>query len=223
MQFIWKIALPAAAATALVFALQRSRAAGPPLSKSQHPALPSAAPSLTAVLHALPALPMPSAAPPALAVPELPEGQAEEPSEEAHSGLERAKLARLPVIMAIRGDYKSARERYDAVREALALSGPTNEPWVASAPAVFEGWNRALGALGPGIDRSSLSCFVAGCETHLTFPDMASYERTASAFRSIQDSDAQHGGRVQTPPIPLPDGTVQAAWLMLRPDTAPPL
>jgi hypothetical protein len=165
-------------------------------------------------------LPAPIAAPSAL--PAAVES-AEQLPEHAHSGFERAQLARLPVIMAIRGNYESARERYDAVREALARSGPTNESWVASAPAVFESWNRALGALGPGIEASSVSCFVAGCETHFTFPDMASYERTANAFRSIPESAAKHGGRVQTPPIPLPDGTVQAAWLMLRPDTAPPL
>ena len=220
MRLTWKIALPAATLTTLICALQRSCANVPHALASQQRAVPSAAPSFSTVPHVLTSSPVPIAAPSAIA---SSEDRAEELPEEAHSGFERAQLARLPVIMAIRGNYESARERYDAVREALARSGPTNEAWVASAPDVFESWNRALGALGPGIEASSLSCFVAGCETHLTFPDMASYERTASAFRSIPESDAKHGGRIQTPPIPLPDGTVQAAWLMLRPDSAPPL
>jgi hypothetical protein len=40
------------------------------------------------------------------------------------------------------------------------------------------------------------SCFQAGCVLDVLFPDRASYELAARAFRTLRDANGQHGGRV---------------------------
>jgi len=152
--------------------------------------------------------------------------QAGEPAPEGdelrRSAAEQAQLVRLPLITAIRGPYATPQARYDAMHEALERSGPTNEAWAGQAGAVFSGWNKSLGDAGGHTDSTSMRCFLAGCEISVTFPDRASYERAASAFRTIPEETSIHGGRVQTPGVATPDGRVQMTWMMLRPDSAPP-
>jgi hypothetical protein len=134
--------------------------------------------------------------------------------------LEKAQLARLPVIYAIRGDYPSDQARFEAMRGALQKSGPSTEAWTESARSVFERWASSLDGVGRTVDGSSLRCYVAACEMLVTFPDRAAYEQGSAKFRGIPDQIPM--GRVQTPGVALPDGRVQVSWMLMRPDTAPP-
>lgn len=160
--------------------------------------------------------PTPTAASPTASEPEGLE-LADEP---AHTDAERAQLARLPVIYAIRADFANDQARFDAMREALERSGPSTEPWTTSARSTFERWSSALKNVERSLDTESLRCYVAGCEMLVTFPDRATFEKGASEFRSIHEEVPV--GRIQTPGVARPDGKVQASWMMLRPDVAPP-
>jgi hypothetical protein len=136
---------------------------------------------------------------------------------------EQARLLRLPVISAIRSSQPSGETRHRAMREALEGSGPSDEPWTRAAGQVFADWADSISPeLSRNMDRRAVRCFVAGCEVLVTFPDSASAETAISAFRSIRERDARHGGRVQTPPVAAGAGRVQVAWMLLRPDVALP-
>jgi hypothetical protein len=174
-----------------------------------------AEPPLLAAIKPEPPEPPPSTE----AVVDAPELAAED--EANRSAAERAQLARLPVITAIRGDYGSPQERYDAMRAALERSGATDEPWSQQASEVFSGWSTSLGDAAGEPRMDSVRCFVAGCEVRVTFPDAVSAERAASAFRTIREEGPAHGGRVQTPAVPARDGGVEVTWMMLRPNVAP--
>lgn len=141
--------------------------------------------------------------------------------EARRSAADQAQLVRMPLLMAIRGDYTSHQQRYDAMRSALERSGPTTEAWSQQAGEVFNGWATALGASAGTPEVGSTRCFVAGCEMRVLFPDVASAEQAASAFRLISEETSTHGGRVQTPPVPAPEGGVHVTWMMLRPDLMP--
>ncbi|WP_394826036.1 hypothetical protein [Pendulispora albinea] len=140
--------------------------------------------------------------------------------EPAKSKLEVARELRLPVIQAIRGDFASPEARHDAMLDALRRSGESREPWTSVARDVYGKWNEALPA-DPArrVDWRSVQCYRAGCEVRMSFADRKSYESAAAAFRSIREDAAPHGGRVQTPPVVEADGTVSAAWILLRPDS----
>jgi hypothetical protein len=137
-----------------------------------------------------------------------------------HTDVERAQLARLPVIYAIRGDYPSDQARFEAMRGALQKSGASTEPWTGSARSIFERWGSALEGIERTVDSSSLRCYVAGCEMLVTFPDRATFEQGSAKFRGITEQTPM--GRVQTPGVSLPDGQVQVSWMLMRPDTPPP-
>ena len=142
--------------------------------------------------------------------------------ESRRTDAERAQLARLPLLNAIRAEHASPEARYDAMRGALERSGPTQEPWSQQASEVFARWKAALAEPDARTEPSTLRCFVAGCQLDVTFANARSYQRAASAFRSIREDDVAHGGRVQTPGLLAPDGTLRATWMMLRPDVGPP-
>lgn len=166
-------------------------------------------------------LAIPNPTPPAAS--QLPTGAEEAlepPDEPAPTDAERAQLARLPVIYAIRGNYANDQARFDAMRDALQRSGPSTEEWTTSARSTFERWSSSLQNIERSLDAKSLRCYVAGCEMLVTFPDRATFEKGASEFRKIHEEVAV--ARVQTPGVALPDGKVQASWMMLRPDVAPP-
>jgi hypothetical protein len=133
---------------------------------------------------------------------------------------ERAQLARLPVIYAIRADYPNDQARLEAMRDALQKSGASTEPWTGSARSIFERWSSALEGIERTVDDSSLRCYIAGCEILVTFPDRATFERGSAKFRGIIEQTPM--GRVQTPGVSLPDGRVLVSWMLMRPDTAPP-
>jgi hypothetical protein len=136
---------------------------------------------------------------------------------------EQARLLRLPVISAIRSAQPDGEARHRAMREALAGSGPSDEPWTRSALEVFESWDRALPPdLARTVDLPTARCFTGGCEVLVTFSDRASAERAAEAFRGIRETTGGHGGRVQTPPLSLDDDRVQVSWMLLRPDVPLP-
>jgi len=137
------------------------------------------------------------------------------------SAAEQAQLVRMPLLTAIRGNYTSHEQRYDAMRSALERSGPTAEAWSRQAAAVFDAWSTALGASAGTPQLDSTRCFAAGCELRVLFRDSASAERAASAFRLIPEETSTHGGRVQTPAVPAPEGGIQVTWMMLRPDLMP--
>jgi hypothetical protein len=134
--------------------------------------------------------------------------------------VEKAQVARLPVIYAIRGDYPNDQARFVAMRDALHKSGPSTEAWTGSARAIFDRWGSALEGVERSVDSSSLRCYVAGCELLVTFPNRAAFEEGSAKFRGIPDHIPM--GRVQTPGVALPDGRVQVSWMLMRPDTAPP-
>lgn len=161
------------------------------------------------------------------ATPPAPPAQAEDldpalADESRRTDAERAQLARWPLLSAIRGEHASPQARYDAMRGALERSGPTQEAWSRQASEVFDAWRAALGESDAATSPDTLRCFVAGCQIDVTFASSASYERARSAFRSMGEDGAPHGGRVQTPGLPSADGTVHVTWMMLRPDLAPP-
>ena len=185
----------------------------PPVSNDFARASPRQPETEPAVARALPEAPsatVPASAPPTDAGDSVPE----------HTEAERAQLARLPVIYAIRGDYPNDQARFDAMRGALQKSGASTEPWTASARSTFERWGQALEGVQRTVDSSSLRCYVAGCEVLVTFPDRATFEQGSAKFRGISDQIPM--GRVQTPGVSLPDGQVQVSWMLMRPDTAPP-
>lgn len=130
-----------------------------------------------------------------------------------------ARLIRLPVISALRGNHPNDEARHRAMRRALEASGASEEPWTDQASSVFESWNAALSdETARSFDGSSVRCFKAGCEVLVSFSNAAAYENAAREFRNIREGESGHGGRVQTPLVPLADGRVQAAWMLLRPD-----
>jgi hypothetical protein len=137
-----------------------------------------------------------------------------------HTDVQKAQLARLPVIYAIRGDYPNDQARFEAMRDALQKSGASTEAWTGSARSIFERWGSALDGIQRTVDSGSLRCYVAGCEMRVTFPDRATFEQGSAKFRGIADQTPM--GRVQTPGVSLPDGQVRVSWILLRPDTAPP-
>lgn len=159
----------------------------------------------------------PTAVAPAASVPA--EAQVDDAVPE-QTDVEKAQLARMPVIYAIRGDYPNDQARFEAMREALHKSGPSTESWTGSARSIFDRWGSALEGIERKTDGGSLRCYVAGCEMLVTFPDRAAFEQGSAKFRGIQDEIPM--GRVQTPGVPLPDGRVQVSWMLMRPDTAPP-
>jgi hypothetical protein len=146
-----------------------------------------------------------------------PEGEDDVPEQ---TDVEKAQVARLPVIYAIRAEYPSDQARFDAMREALHQSGPSTEAWTGSARPIFERWGAALEGVERTVDSSSLRCYVAGCEMLVTFPDRAAFEQGSAKFRGIPDQISM--GRVQTPGVALSDGRLQVSWMLMRPDTAPP-
>ncbi len=138
--------------------------------------------------------------------------------DEQRSAVEQAQLIRLPVVAAIRGEHASARARYDAMREAIERSGPTTERWSATAGEVFGAWERALGEHSGRLDLGTLRCFRAGCDVVVRFPSEPSANRASAAFRSIREDEVTHGGRVQTPVLPIADDRAVVTWIMLRPE-----
>lgn len=149
--------------------------------------------------------------------PEIPKDE----MDDENDPVERARRLRLPVILAIRGNHASADSRREAMLEALRNSGPSDEAWTQESPAVFDDWSEAIsGDVGLRAEFASARCYQAGCEMELSFPDRASYEHAADKFRSLQEDNAPHGGRVQTPAVELENGQVRASWIMLRPDTS---
>lgn len=185
----------------------------PPVSNDGTQVLPSLPDSEPAVARALPD------APSATALASASPTEADDGVPE-HTEVERAQLARLPVIYAIRGDYPNDQARFEAMRGALQKSGPSTEPWTGSARSTFERWDAALEGVERAVDSRSLRCYVAGCEMLVTFPDRATFEQGSAKFRGITDQTAT--GRVQTPGVSLPGGQVQVSWMLMRPDTAPP-
>jgi hypothetical protein len=138
---------------------------------------------------------------------------------EAEDPAAEARRIRLPLIMAIRGRHSSPEARREAMLEALRRSGASSEDWTREASTVFARWDAALAVdIARAVELREARCFRAGCEVPVVFPDRAAFERAATAFRSIHEAEAVHGGRVQTPPVVRPDGTIEASWLMLRPD-----
>ncbi len=199
---------------------RQKREPAPAAAAEEQPASDDAAQAPPAPPHGEPAL--------ARALPEAPSATAlasaspteAEDSVPEHTDVERAQLARLPVIYAIRGDYPNDQARFEAMRSALQKSGASTETWIESARSTFERWDSALEGIERTVDSSSLRCYVAGCEMLVTFPDRGTFEQGSAKFRSITDQTPM--GRVQTPGISLPDGKVQVSWMLMRPDTAPP-
>jgi hypothetical protein len=185
----------------------------PPVSEESQPLPPAPRQVEPAVAPTLPEAPRATAL--ASASPTESEDDVPEPSE-----VEKAQLARLPVIYAIRGDYPNDQARFEAMRDALHKSGPSTEAWTGLARSTFERWGSALEGIERTTDSSSLRCYVAGCEMLVTFPDRAAFEQGSAKFRGIADQIPM--GRVQTPGVALPDGKVQVSWMLMRPDTAPP-
>jgi hypothetical protein len=184
-----------------------------PLSNEAPVAPPMPPPVAPAVLQA------PQDAPSATALANASPTETEDDVPE-QTAVEKAHLARLPVIYAIRGEYPDDQARFEAMRGALHKSGPSTEAWTGSALATFERWGSALGGVDRTMESSSLRCYVAGCEMLVTFPDRATFEQASATFRGIPDQIPM--GRVQTPGVVLPDGQVQVSWMLMRPDTAPP-
>jgi hypothetical protein len=137
-----------------------------------------------------------------------------------HTDVERAQLARLPVIYAIRADYPNEQARFEAMRDALQKSGASTEPWTGSARSIFERWGSALEGIERTVDSGSIRCYIAGCEILVAFPDRATFEQGSAKFRGVIDHTPM--GRVQTPGVSLADGRVLVSWMLMRPDTAPP-
>lgn len=147
--------------------------------------------------------------------PEIPEDEMDDESDL----IEKDRRIRLPVILAIRGNHTSSEARREAMLDALRNSGPSDEPWTRKSTAVFGDWTGGISSdVGLHADFTNPQCYQAGCEVELSFPDRASYDRAAEKFRSFQEDNATHGGRVQTPPVEGDDGQMRASWIMLRPD-----
>lgn len=137
------------------------------------------------------------------------------------SAREQSTIVRKPLIDAIRLLDVSRGEKYERMRDALRDSGDSVEGWTRQATAVFASWGELLQGRGnAAFDSGSVRCYLAGCEAQVHFGTEADYEQAAQAFRSLSESGASHGGRVQTPPKRLEDGRWVAAWMMMRPDVA---
>lgn len=151
-----------------------------------------------------------------------PAAQTVDPEPEPASALEAARALRLPVVSAIRtlGIADDVKQR--EMRDALARSGSSSEPWTRRAEAVVGSWRDALRSEMAGAQLTPPACYRAGCEVLVTFAGRESYEAAARGFRELAEPGDAHGGRVQTPPLALPDGRIQTAWMFLRPDVPLP-
>jgi hypothetical protein len=124
---------------------------------------------------------------------------------------------RAPVIDAIRGASRGEQKRREMV-DAIRRSGESDEPWTAEAEVAFETWTEAM----PKEQRKQLQiaepvCYAAGCIADVTFPDATSHRAASEAFRKLTESNAGHGGRVQTPPE-VQGSKLVTSWFMLRPN-----
>jgi hypothetical protein len=122
-----------------------------------------------------------------------------------------------PLYAAIRARQLSPTDKRAAMLEALAQSGPAQDPWARQAPEVFAGWQRAMGELGPRMSLAQTACYRAGCAIEVRFADLAAYQQAAARIRSLVEPPGQHGGRVLTPPDQRPGGEVIASWIMMAP------
>lgn len=126
---------------------------------------------------------------------------------------------RRPIIRAIREAGVSPAEKRASMLRAIEASGASRERWTVGAPSTFEQWRAALpGETQRGVRMGEVACFQAGCVAQLEFENTAAYQTAASTFRTLTDTGASHGGRVQTPPE-MASGKVIANWIMLRPET----
>jgi hypothetical protein len=144
-----------------------------------------------------------------------------EEREGAGDARSEAEALRRPIIRAIRGDHPSPAARREAMLKALEDSGEDRGRWTAAAPDIFAAWQAAMpDDAGAALDPRASRCFRAGCEVEVRFADEAAYERAAAVLRRLPEDAPGHGGRVQTPPERLPNGEVQATWILLRPQRA---
>jgi hypothetical protein len=94
----------------------------------------------------------------------------------------------------------------------LRASGEAREVWASSGMAILDTIARRAARTG------GAGCYVAGCGATFTF---GSAEALATAHTEVErsaDYRAWTGGKLWTSPEPQPDGSVETAVLLYRPD-----
>lgn len=123
---------------------------------------------------------------------------------------------RLRLVKALRADHASPQARRDAVLAELLASGDSVEPWTRDAHAALDTWHERLPPEARPVQTEPARCYAAGCVSHVTFPDEASFRAAWERASSLAPS--AHGAHLQLPPERLASGGVRVPWLVLRPD-----
>ncbi|WNG35026.1 hypothetical protein F0U61_16240 [Archangium violaceum] len=123
---------------------------------------------------------------------------------------------RLNIVRALRGDYATPLERRDAVLAQFHASGESQEAWTQQARKALETWRTTLEAEVLPVRAEPPRCYAAGCVTHVTFPDAASYEEARRRVPGLKLGDV--GPHMQLPAEHLPSGEVVVPWAVLSPE-----
>ncbi|QRK04428.1 hypothetical protein JQX13_29720 [Archangium violaceum] len=195
--------------------------AGPPLAELAESA-PRADPPAPAAPRAppptapLPREPLAVVSPPPAGEPLPMPGTAAAPWPLSPRARRKLPEQRLEIVRALRGDYATPLERRDAVLAQFQASGVSQEAWTHQARTALETWRTTLEAEVLPVRAGPTDCYAAGCVTHVTFPDAASYEEARRRVPGLKLGDV--GPHMQLPPEHLPSGEVVVPWAVLSPE-----
>jgi hypothetical protein len=97
--------------------------------------------------------------------------------------------------------------------KALEESGADDGPWTNDARAVFQKWQGET-SLGASVAVGDIRCFKAGCETTITYPDMATCRNAAHELQETPSFRYWPGPRFRSGPMVQPSGSVQVTWIV---------
>ena len=120
------------------------------------------------------------------------------------------------VVSALRADYTTPLARRDAVLAALRHSGEAEAAWSPGARTALATWRTTLEAQVLPVRAEPPRCYAAGCLTHVTFPDAASYEAARQLVPGLSLPGAV--AHLQLPAETLASGEVRVVWAVLPPE-----
>ncbi|WP_257453735.1 hypothetical protein [Archangium lipolyticum] len=145
-------------------------------------------------------------------------GAGEAPRPWPRSTQARRKLPeqRQRIVDALRADYSTPLARRDAVLTAFLASGDSQAPWTEQARTALASWRTTIETEVLPVRAEPPRCYAAGCVSHVTFPDAASYEVARQRVAGLALSGV--GPHLQLPPEYLPSGEVAVSWAVLPPE-----
>jgi hypothetical protein len=146
--------------------------------------------------------------------PALPARFSPEPA--AQEELTLATQSRRRIVVALRAKHSSELARREAVLTEIVSSGESQEPWTEPARMALVQWRQEIETAVLPVQVAAPRCYAAGCLSHVTFPDFASYEEAQRRTPTLQLGAV--GPHLHLPPERLPSGEVLASWAVLRPE-----